>query len=95
MTSRLRPDRLVNYPKQHENADTSMDKERHENEDRHHPEDHPHPHPPHHPQANPTGISRHHPHTHPDDQVLNIDHGTHENRPRPGKIAKKSNYRAG
>jgi len=57
---------------------------------RHHPADHAQPHPPHHPQYKVTGASRHRPHTQPGEQALNIDHGTHEDRPRPGKIAKKS-----
>jgi len=56
---------------------------------RHHPADHARPHQPHHPRHKVTGATRHRPHTQPEEQALNIDHGTHEDRPRPGKIAKK------
>jgi hypothetical protein len=38
--------------------------------------------------------ARHHPHTKPPEEALNIDHGTHEDRPRPGKIAKKGNKKS-
>jgi hypothetical protein len=69
---------------------SSQDRKRDDEETRHHPATHTVPHPPHHPQYQVTGSARHHPHTQPGEQVLNTDHGTHEDRPRPGKIAKKS-----
>ncbi len=56
---------------------------------RHHPEGHPHPPLHHHPKENPPLPPRHFPHTKPDEFALNIDHGTHEDRPRPAKIIKK------
>jgi len=58
-------------------------------EDKHHPLNHPHPHPPHHPQKKPPLPQRHNPHTQPPGQGLDIDHGTHEDRPRPAKISMK------
>lgn len=36
---------------------------------------------------------KHHPHTQPEEFALNVDHGTHEDRPRPGKLAKKEQFR--
>ena len=76
-------------PRHLDPSGTSQDRKRNNEETRHHPETHLQPHTPHHPQNQPTGSSRHHPHTQPAEQVLNIDHGTHEDRPRPGKLAKK------
>ena len=92
MTDRMRPDRKTNYPKAHDGADLSQDKQRDEEEIRHHPEIHGEPHPAHHAQNKPDGLPLHHPHTHPEGEALNTDHGTHENRPRPGKIAKKADH---
>lgn len=89
MTSRQRQDRQKNYPKSGPQSSTSMDKERHDDETRHHPEIHHQPHPAHHPQVKPALPPRHDAHTQSPEQALNIDHGTHEDRPRPGKIAKK------
>ena len=82
-------DRKENTHKSHTVLDTSQDKKRNEEEVRHHPESSPQPHPAHHPQKQPTGSPRHHPHTPPEGQELNTDHGTHEDRPVPGKITKK------
>jgi hypothetical protein len=69
----------------------SQDRERHREDSQHHPYDHPLPHPPHHPHEHPTLAPRHYPHTQPEEFALDMDHGTHEDRPRPGKIAKKGN----
>jgi len=66
-----------------------QDRKRDEEEIRHHPATHLQPHPPHHPQYQVTGEKKHLPHSQPEDFALNVDHGTHEDRPRPGKIAKK------
>jgi hypothetical protein len=90
MTSRRRPDRQREYPKSHTGSAPSPDKERHEGEDRHHPEDHPHPHPKHRPTKKTALPPRHHPHTKPEGQDLNVDHGTHEDRPQPAKIFRKA-----
>ncbi|OPX65301.1 MULTISPECIES: hypothetical protein [unclassified Methanoregula] len=68
----------------------SQDRKRDILEARHHPSSHARPHPAHHPRHKVTGTSRHYPHTHPPEEALDIDHGTHQDRPRPGKIAKKS-----
>ncbi|MGB8308461.1 MAG: hypothetical protein WCE65_01365 [Methanoregula sp.] len=71
-----------NYPK-------GQDKNRHAEDHEHHPVAVPEIHPPHHAQKKAELPPRHHPHTGPENKDLNIDHGIHEDRPRPGKIAKK------
>jgi len=68
---------------------TSPDKSRHAEDHDHHPMAAPAVHLPHHPQKKAELPPRHHPHTGPENNDLNVDHGTHEDRPRPGKIAKK------
>ncbi|MGA2104657.1 hypothetical protein [Methanoregula sp.] len=68
---------------------TSPDKSRHAEDHDHHPMAAPAVHLPHHPQKKAELSPRHHPHTGPENNDLNVDHGTHEDRPRPGKIAKK------
>ncbi|MDD1712102.1 MAG: hypothetical protein LUQ69_02920 [Methanoregulaceae archaeon] len=72
----------------------SQDRERHLEDARHHPQDNPLPHPPHQPHKAPALPPRHHPHTRPPEEALNIDHGTHQDRPRPGKIAKKGDKKS-
>jgi hypothetical protein len=67
----------------------SPDKSRHAEHHEHHPVAAPAVHPPHHPQKKAVLTPRHNPHTGPENKALNQDHGTHEDRPRPGKIAKK------
>lgn len=67
----------------------SQDRERHIEGAQHHPYGAPQPHAPHHTVEKPTLPHRHYPHTTPPEFALDIDHGTHEDRPRPGKIAKK------
>ena len=67
----------------------SPDKIRHAEEQKHHAGAGPAVHPPHHPQKKAELAPRHHPHTGPENRDMNTDHGTHEDRPRPGKIAKK------
>jgi hypothetical protein len=37
--------------------------------------------------------TKHHPHTQPEVYVLDADHGTHRDRPRPGKLGKKEQFR--
>lgn len=58
----------------------------------HHPDAVPAVHPPHHPQKKTPLPPRHTPHTGPLMRELDVDHGTHEDRPRPGKIAKKADH---
>ena len=77
-------------PRHLDPSGAGQDKRRNDEEIRHHPATHLQPHPEHHPVHKPTGLPVHHPHTQPVEDALNIDHGTHEDRPRPGKIAKKS-----
>ncbi|MGA2162008.1 MAG: hypothetical protein ABSG28_07440 [Methanoregula sp.] len=72
-----------------ENVPASPDKSRHTELHDHHPEAGPAVHPPHHPQKKAVLTPRHNPHSGPENKSLNQDHGTHEDRPRPGKIAKK------
>jgi hypothetical protein len=67
----------------------SPDKNRHAEDRVHHPMAAPAVHPPHHPQKKAELSPRHHPHTGPENKDLNLDHGIHEDRPRPGKVAKK------
>jgi len=67
----------------------SPDKNRHSEDKKHHPYTYPEVHPPHHSTKKETLPQRHHPHTGPELKDLDIDHGTHEDRPRPGKLAKK------
>ena len=76
------------YPDR-KNAFKSMDKDRHAEDHRHHPLTAPAVHQPHHPQKKEELPARHHPHTGPENKELDIDHGTHADRPRPGKLAKK------
>ena len=91
MTSSHGNDKKVSALPHHDGSDISQDKKRDNDEKHHHPETHSGPHAPHHVQVHPaSGTPRHHPHTKPEEQALNTDHGTHEDRPRPGKIAKKS-----
>ncbi|HOX34792.1 MAG TPA: hypothetical protein P5217_03615 [Methanoregulaceae archaeon] len=71
----------------------SRDRSRQLDSARHHEESHPLPHPPHKILARPTGLPKHHPHTRPPEEALDIDHGTHEDRPRPGKLMKKETIR--
>ncbi|MFZ1898441.1 hypothetical protein [Methanoregula sp.] len=73
----------------HDNVPASPDKNRHAELRKHHPEGAPSVHPPHHPQKKAALPPRHNPHTGPESKALNLDHGIHEDRPRPGKIAKK------
>lgn len=66
----------------------SQDKERHRRNNKKHPMTNFYPHPPH--KTIPNDIlPKHHPHKHPPEFDLNIDHGNHEDRPRPGKLMKK------
>ncbi len=58
----------------------------------HHPDSVPAVHAPHHPQKKEVLPPRHTPHTGPELKELDIDHGTHDDRPRPGKIAKKADH---
>ena len=75
----------------HNGSNTSQDFKRNADEKRNHPESHLQPHAPHvSPQEKHTDSPRHYPHTEATGHALNTDHGTHEDRPRPGKIAKKS-----
>ena len=92
MTGRRNPDRSPATAKSHEGRGRSKNRDRHIEDARHHEEKHPLPHPPHKTLKKPTGLPRHKPHTKPEDQALNIDHGIHEDRPRPGKLAKKDTF---
>ncbi len=76
-------------PRHLDPSEPGQDRKRDEEDARHHHATHTLPHPPHQPQYKVTGATRHHPHTQPEGHDLNADHGTHEDRPRPGKIAKK------
>jgi len=67
----------------------SKNRDRHTEDAMHHEMSHPLPHPPRRTLKKPTGLPRHFPHTQPAGQEFNIDHGTHDDRPRPGKLAKK------
>ena len=90
MAPRHTPAKPVKNPPHHDPTHAGMDRERHKEEKRHHPaDDHVHPPLVHHAQKNPPGLPLHHPHSQPADRALDIDHGTHTDRPRPGKIAKK------
>ena len=88
MTSRLRPDRKPDYPKPKAKTKTSPDKGRQQEDDRHHPMAHPIPRPKHKPQKKPVLPPRHT--THPGPLSPNQDPGPFADRPRPGKIMKKS-----
>ncbi len=90
MSPRHEPHPTPHDHQSHEGSQTSLDKERHHEEDKHHPMENVHPHPPHHPQSKPELSPRHNPHTKSPDQALDIDHGTHQDRPRPAKIVKKA-----
>lgn len=90
MPAKSAPVRGKKTPRPNGPPGVSQDRKRDILDARHHPSSRAQPHPPHHPQYKVTGASRHHPHTRPDEQALDIDHGTHADRPRPGKIAKKS-----
>jgi hypothetical protein len=91
----------MNLPREHEHTHAkksprhlappgeSQDKRNDHEDVRHHPAIHQEPHPPHHPQHKPV-LPSHQPHTQPPGNALDIDHGTHEDRPRPGKMAKKA-----
>ncbi len=68
----------------------SQDSRRDHEDARHHTATHIEAHPPHHPQHHQQEVAQHHPHTAAPENVLNADHGTHEDRPRPGKLAKES-----
>lgn len=68
----------------------SQDRERHLEEAKYHPQENPGAHALHKSQEKPTLPHRHYPHTPPPEFSLDIDHGTHEDRPRPGKLAKHS-----
>jgi hypothetical protein len=89
MTPRLARDK-AKTPVHHDGSGKSQDRKRDEDEARHHPELKILPHPEHHPQDHPAGLPLHHPHTRPEEHALDTDHGTHEDRPVPGKIMKKS-----
>ncbi|HVP96195.1 hypothetical protein [Methanoregula sp.] len=67
----------------------SPDKIRHKKDHDHHPAVTPAVHPAHQAQKKAALPPRHHPHSGPENKDLNLDHGIHEDRPRPGKIAKK------
>lgn len=67
----------------------SQDSRRDHEEVRHHAAIYTEAHLPHHPQHQPV-LPRHHPHTQAPEDALNTDHGTHEDRPHPGKLAKES-----
>ncbi|MFA5331256.1 MAG: hypothetical protein WC342_02650 [Methanoregula sp.] len=69
-----------------------QDKGRHREHHTHHPEKHPASHPPHSARKKPMTGPRHHPHIGAAEIDLNTDHGTHEDRPRPGKLAKKEQH---
>jgi len=73
----------------HAGSPVSPDKSRYAEHHEHHPEAAPEVHPPHHPQKKSPLPPRHTPHTGPENKALDLDHGIHEDRPRPGKIAKK------
>ncbi|MFA7693947.1 MAG: hypothetical protein WCX63_00285 [Methanoregula sp.] len=73
----------------HETVPASPDKSRHAELHDHHPEAVPSVHPPHHPQKKVILPPRRNPHSGQENKALNQDHGVHEDRPRPGKIAKK------
>ena len=89
MAPTKKKEQKANNPHIHMSPYTSQDLDRNREDARHHPESHPLLHPEHHPQKQPSGEVRHYPHTHGPVTELNIDHGTHEDRPRPGKLAKK------
>jgi hypothetical protein len=90
MTARRNPDRSTAPVKIHDGRGRSKNKNRQIEDARHHEGKVTLPHPPHKTLKKPTGLPRHHPHTKPVEHALDIDHGIHEDRPRPGKLAKKS-----
>ena len=85
---RRQADRTMNR-EPHPGKGRSKDRDRHLEDKRHHTATHPVPHPAHHTRVKPTGIPQHAPHTHPPEEKFNLDHGTHADRPRPGKLMKK------
>ncbi|ABS55148.1 hypothetical protein Mboo_0630 [Methanoregula boonei 6A8] len=94
MSPRHEPEPTPHDHKKHDNSShedhpDSPDKTRHAELQAHHAGAGPAIHPSHHPQKKAELPPRHHPHTGPENKALNQDHGTHEDRPRPGKIAKK------
>jgi hypothetical protein len=89
MPPRREPHPTPHDHQSHIESPASLDKDRHREEDRHHPLDHLHPHPEHHPQKKAVLPPRHNPHTPPPGQVLDTDHGNHQDRPRPAKIVMK------
>jgi hypothetical protein len=89
MAPRREPRPTPHNHQSHTGSYISPDKDRHREEDKHHPLDHPHPHPEHHPQKKAPLPPRHNPHTPAPDHVLDIDHGSHQDRPRPAKIVLK------
>ncbi len=89
MAPRREPHPTPHDHQSHTGSQTSLDKDRHQEEDRHHPLDHIHPHPEHHPQKKAQLPPRHNPHTPPPEQALDVDHGSHQDRPRPAKIVLK------
>ena len=89
MAPRREPHPKPHNHKAHTGAVASPDRDRHREEAAHHPQDHLHPPPVHHPQKKPPLPPRHNPHTYPPEQELDMDHGTHEDRPRPAKIVMK------
>lgn len=77
----------------HDGSGKSQDRKRDREEQKHHPEVSGAPHEAHKVRRHPVGDKPHHqPHTRPEEFQLNIDHGTHQDRPRPGSLAKKSRH---
>jgi hypothetical protein len=77
----------------HDGSGKSQDRKRDHEEQRHHPEAVAGPHPAHKARKHPVGNKpQHEPHRKPEEYPLNIDHGIHEDRPRPGKLTKKGRY---
>ncbi|OPY38360.1 MAG: hypothetical protein A4E35_00783 [Methanoregula sp. PtaU1.Bin051] len=93
MAPRRRSTPPPDKPRPRGGAATSRDKARRSEDLRHHPEGRTRPRPAHRIRKKPTGLTKHHPHTTPEEYTLDIDHGTHEDRPRPGKLAKKGRHK--
>ena len=93
MAPRREPHPTPHDHQSHTGSQSSLDKDRHQEEDRHHPLDHIHPHPEHHPQKKAPLPPRHNPHTPPPVQVLDADHGNHQDRPRPAKSYRRKERR--